>query len=199
MLPQLGPLNDRQKAILEEASKGCGRLSALVDEISEIAKLEDGTVTMMREEVSLDPLVDDAIESVQEGRDRGVLAVRQSPGPLPPVSGDRRRLTDIVRVLLRSVLREQSEPVTVTIRTETRTVNGAAMAALAIGAGGAVEDVLSMDLSTARLNESRGGLGLAVPIARRVIECLGGRVWSLHDGRVIGAIALLLPIKENRS
>jgi signal transduction histidine kinase len=49
----------------------------------------------------------------------------------------------------------------------------------------------------ARLNEYRGGLGLGLPIARRVIEQAGGRVWSLGEGKRLGAVTVLLPVKES--
>ena len=39
---QAGPLNDKQQRMLEEAERSCGRISALVSELSELGRLEGG-------------------------------------------------------------------------------------------------------------------------------------------------------------
>jgi hypothetical protein len=44
-------------------------------------------------------------------------------------------------------------------------------------------------------HEWNGGLGLAVPIARRVIEAHGGAVWSPPDSESRAASALRLPLR----
>jgi signal transduction histidine kinase len=50
------------------------------------------------------------------------------------------------------------------------------------------------------LDEMRGGLGLALPFARRVIERHGGRVWSPapDSGRSAAAAIISLPLGETR-
>ena len=44
-------------------------------------------------------------------------------------------------------------------------------------------------------DEWRGGLGLALPVARRVIEALGGAVWSAPGERPRAGSALKLPLR----
>ena len=79
-----------------------------------------------------------------------------------------------------------------------RVIDGTTMVALGIGAGDASRKVLEQaENPEARLNETRGGLGMALPIARRVVEQLGGRVWSSATERAIGSIALVLPVREH--
>ena len=150
------------------------------------------------EGVVLDPIVDEVIGVVTEGRDRGIAVARDQAAPTPAVAGDRKRLRDIVQALLVSVLREQSAPLTIVVHTGTRVIGGTPMVVLGIGAGDSSRKVLDhADRDDARLNEARGGLGLALPIARRVIEQLGGRVWSSATERAIGAVALILPVREH--
>jgi signal transduction histidine kinase len=194
---QAGPLAERQKALILEAEKSCARLTALVAELSDLANLEGSTAAVAREDVVLDPIVDEVIGVVTEGRDRGIAVARDQAAPTPPVAGDRKRLRDIVQALLVSVLREQSAPLTVVVHTGTRVIGGTPMVVLGIGAGDSSRKVLDhADRDDARLNEARGGLGMALPIARRVIEQLGGRVWSSATERAIGAVALTLPVRE---
>ena len=47
-----------------------------------------------------------------------------------------------------------------------------------------------------RFDEWRGGMGLALPVARRVIEAQGGALWSAADGtHSRAASALRLPLR----
>ena len=124
---QAGPLAERQLALVLEAEKSCARLTALVAELSDLASLEGATAALAREDVVLDPIVDEVIASVTEGRDRGITVARDQSAPTPPVAGDRKRLRDIVQALLVAVLREQSAPLTVIVHTGTRVIDGTPM------------------------------------------------------------------------
>jgi len=50
---------------------------------------------------------------------------------------------------------------------------------------------------TAPFDEKRGGLGLALPIARRVIERHGGRIWSPPGDAARSVAIVSLPIGES--
>jgi signal transduction histidine kinase len=57
------------------------------------------------------------------------------------------------------------------------------------------------DRAPAPFDEHRGGMGLALPLARRVIEHHGGRIWSPaaaadNDPLARGSAVISLPISE---
>lgn len=197
---QVGPLSERQLKLVQEAERSCARLSALVGEMGDLANLDAGATVLPRDDVAFDEVVDEVAAAAEEGRDRGVTVTRQRRAEGLVVTGDRRRVRDVVSHLLHAVLREQAEPGPVVVATGRQRVDGLpAMAALTIGREDVSAGVLNESGPDARLNEFRGGLGLALPIARRVVEHLGGRVWSTGTGRAIGAVAVLLPLKENHA
>src|SRR5262245_22555268 len=138
---QGGPLTEKQRKMLEEAERSCGRLSALVGEMSELGKLEGGELAFGRQEFDLGALITDLASGMHEGEDRGVrLDVRLAPAlddhiadhgadhkPSPPgshsgfpITGDRPRLTAALNALMRSALRERGEPGTVVVACEIR-------------------------------------------------------------------------------
>jgi signal transduction histidine kinase len=196
---QLGPLTERQKTVVREAEKSCARLSALVAEMSELAQFEAGLGSPAGDDVSFDELVDEILGGLEEGRDRGVTVSRASDHDQIVITVDRGRLREALKALIAAVLREQGTPQSVVVHTGTHVSGGVEMALLAVGPGDSARNVLDVPSSARHLNESRGGLGLALPIARRVVEEFGGRVWSSATDRTLGAVAVLLPLKETRS
>src|SRR5438034_3071099 len=53
---QGGPLTEKQRKMLEEAERSCGRIGALVAEMSELGKLEGGELAVARQVFDLAPL-----------------------------------------------------------------------------------------------------------------------------------------------
>jgi signal transduction histidine kinase len=192
-----GPLSEKQRKLVEEAERSCARLSALVGEMSELSHLDSGEVSPAGDTVEVAGMLDEVVASVEEGRDRDVRAVRAGSSDPVTVAADRRLLGESLRAILTAVLREQSEPGEVQVWMATspdaRTVS------VGIGRDGEASRVVASADGAASLNEYRGGLGLALPIARRRIERYGGHVWSSATGRALGAVGLCLPIKETRS
>ena len=198
---QLGPLSERQRKVVEEAERACGRLSALVSEMSDLSGLEGRgpAAPAARETVAIGPLLDEIAEGVHEGRDRGVSLARRGDASALTVDADRGRLKTALEALTTAVLREQGEAGEVVLQSGVTDRGGRRMALVTIGRAGAADSLMEIGGPDARLNEFRGGLGLALPIARRVIEQAGGRTWSSAAGRTLGAVAVLLPLKETAS
>jgi signal transduction histidine kinase len=173
-------LSDRQRRMIEEAEKSCTRMVALLAEMSDLAKLDAGTAAMNRTDFDLFRVVADVAPTVLESSDRGVhLDVRGAPEGAP-LAGDADRMRHAFAALCRAVLREQPASCRVAVdrRVTPRT------ASVVIAHEDEVEQAWAAPPTP--FNEHRGGLGLALPIARRVIELHGGRVASVFVPRPAG-------------
>jgi signal transduction histidine kinase len=191
---QAGPLTEKQKKMLEEADRSCGRLGALVAEMSEFGKLEGREVALARQDIDLAALAAELASGMHEGSDRGVRLQVRSAAPVL-VTGDRTRLSAALKALMHSALRERGEPGVIVV--ECSIVNGhQAWAVVAIGEESAVASLASTAAGTPPgFDEWRGGLGLALPVARRVIEAHGGALWSADGSHSRAAAALRLPLR----
>ena len=70
----------------------------------------------------------------------------------------------------------------------------ATSAVLVVAPDGRVQAAYEADRAT--FDEKRGGLGLALPIARRVVERHGGRVWAPVHAEERGAAIVAFPLSE---
>ena len=77
-----GPLTEPQRRLLEEAEKSCGRLAALLAEMSDLSGLEAGTAPFNRVAIDLRTALTDAVAALPEQRDRPIdVELRVQPGP----------------------------------------------------------------------------------------------------------------------
>lgn len=189
---QAGPITDKQRKMLEEAEKSCGRISELVAEMSEMGKLQSGLVAPGRQPVDFAHLIAEVASNMHEGRDRGVtLELRGADIPVM-VAGDRPRLAAVVKALLHAALRERGEPSVVVAQLSAASEAGGRWAVFAIGDDEAISGVTAKPGTS--FDEWRGGLGMALPVARRVVEALGGALWSPDGDRPRTGSALRLPL-----
>ena len=167
------PLSERQRKMVDEAEKSCARLVALIGELSEISKLDGGTAPFKEEPIDLFELIRELAAGVHEADERGVrLAVRgESTGAR--LRADPMRIRAAFEAFFRAILREQPGQATVAVDCR-RGPDGSAVVVVARDT-----DVQpSYDAPQAPFDEKRGGLGLVVPIACRIVARYGARVSS---------------------
>ncbi len=192
---QAGPLTEKQKKMLEEADRSCSRLGALVSEMSDFGKLVGGDVRFARHEFDLAALAAEVASGLHDGEDRGVHLEARATTPVM-VTGDRTRLAAAVRALMLSALRERVEPGVLLVRCSARPGNPG-WAVLAIGDEASLPELEGAAAApTSDFDEWRGGLGMALPVARRIVESHGGAVWSASGSNARATSALRLPLSQ---
>jgi signal transduction histidine kinase len=206
---QAGPLSEKQKKMLEEADRSCSRLGALVAEMSEFGKLEGGEVALARQDFDLAALAAELASGLHDGVDRGVQLEARAPAGIKEirVAGDRTRIAASIKALMQSAVRERVEPGILSVRCSVAgpvadgpvDALGAGTAprwaVLAIGDDAAMPELERVALEPPdAFDEWRGGLGLALPVARRVIEKHGGAVWCATGPAARATAALRLPL-----
>lgn len=190
------PLSGRQRKMVEEADKACGRIVALIGELSDISKIDGGSAVFKDEQFDLFQLIGEVAKEMHEAGEREVHLQPSGEAAGASITGDRVRMAAAFSVFFRAILREQ--PYAVTIVAERRIVreNGRLAAVVVIAREHDVQQ--SYKSGRSALDELRGGLGLALPVARRVIERQGGRVWAPDLGGEAGqgrqAIAVSIPL-----
>jgi two-component system, OmpR family, sensor kinase len=192
---QAGPLTEKQKKMLEEAERSCARIGALVGEMSELGKLESGEAALGTQAIDLAALLEELATGMHEGDDRGVRVETRGTSQPVMVTGDRARLATALRALIHSAVRERGEPGVIVVECSVLSDTTPASALVTIGDDATARALVDAARVTPSFNEWRGGLGLALPIGRRVIERQGGVLWSAGGDHSGAGSALRLPLR----
>lgn len=191
------PLSERQRRMVDEAEKSCARIVAIVAELSDIGKLDSGLITLSRLPLDIFRLVGEVAELVHEASDREVHLELRGPSAGAPTAGDAPRLRAAFEAIFRAILREKPGPATVVADRRLETRDGRTSAVVVVADGVSVQEAYERE--RAPFDERRGGMGLALPLARRVFEGHGGRLWSPkstgdNDALARGAVVVSLPV-----
>ncbi len=178
-----GPLSEQQRKLLEEAEKGCARLTALLTEVSDLSNLEAGTAPFNRQLVDLHKVLRETVDQLPPLPDRDVAVELLAEGSVP-LHADPVKLgqafASVMRALRREIITES--PLIVQLRPTGHGTD------VLIGDHEAIAAFESEDGSAREaFDEWRGGSGLILPVARRIFEAHGGRIYGAPGGRKTGA------------
>jgi two-component system cell cycle sensor histidine kinase PleC len=170
-------------------------LGALVTEMSDLGKLESGDLALARQDFDVAALVAEVASRMHEGDDRGVRLDVRGADRSAIVTGDRARMSTALGALLHSALRERGDPGVVVAECVTADDANTTWAVVAIGDASSLGSLIEARHAPPAFDEWRGGLGLALPVARRIIEAHGGALWSGDRSQSRASVALRLPVR----
>lgn len=197
-------LNDRRRflgIIVGETE----RLSRLINQILDLAKLESGRADWTSVEVDLAQVIHETCASLSQlYKERGVALHLEIAEPLPIVMADHDRLTQVMINLLSNAVKFVP-PETGRVRVVAERVSGAVRVMVADNGPGIRPEDREVIFEKFRqggqdvLTEKPQGTGLGLPISRQIIEYFGGRLWleSPEEGGAIFVFTLPVPTGDN--
>jgi len=186
-----GPPEPERKMI-EEASRSCACLLDIVRELDYLADLEETRPSRSHGQVQIFSLCDDVVRAAERAGRAVTFSCADIDRPAL-VEGDADRLKRALKGLLAAVQRERgARPLSAYGFVSLD--NGSRSAVMAIGDASIAfrRDAILASRATS-FDRWRGGTGMSLPIACRIVEAHGGCVWSLPADSP-GACALSLPL-----
>src|SRR5262245_816456 len=173
----VGPLNDRQRRVLQVCSEDVARLERLMRGLLDLSRIESGSTATNRSPQSARALVGEAVDSVRLQMERqGISVAVEAPNDLPLVSADRDQIVRVLTNLLVNAMNASSNGGTITVRASPRT-DGIAFEVIARGVGIEPQYLSTIFEPFIRVpNAPPGGSGLGLTISKRIVDAHGGRL-----------------------
>ncbi len=185
-----GTLTPGQADLVAMVQEEVGRMTALINDLLDLSKLESGMVRLEPEDLAVRPVLEKLLESLRLLADEKhqELAWEWDPA-LPLVRADRRRIERVLANLVGNAIKYTPAGGRITLGADVRPAAGdnegtTAMARFWVsdtGSGIPEEDRLRVFEKFQRGREKNiegiQGTGLGLAIAREIVEEHGGRIW----------------------
>jgi signal transduction histidine kinase len=201
-----GPLNEAQKHALGGAGRSCAHLTTVAADLSMLGRLERGEVSPQPAAIDLEALAREVVEGYVVHPDHPVTVnLTDGAGASPlTLQADRDHLRRALTALLAAVVRAAPDDGAVRIGWKSLTAsNGWSGVAgmddgprvlIGLALADRLDDLLQADASSLEpLDELQAGLGMALPVVRRLMGLEGGTIQSARESQALG-LRLTLPI-----
>jgi signal transduction histidine kinase len=184
-------LTEPERKMIDEANKACGRLLYVAQELSELAELAGEDPARGRAPVPIFALCGEVVQSAATAGATVSFATDEDV-KTSCVEGHPARLRQALGLLVAVIGRERGTAAMTVTGAISRTAPSRAL--LVFGAPTDASDLNAVvSGGNAGFDRWRGGTGLSLPIACRIIEAHRGSIWALPGGSR-GACALALPL-----
>jgi signal transduction histidine kinase len=162
------------KASLDVVAAEAVRLERLVGDVLDLAKLNAHRFTVLREEVDMGRLVEQAYSAFgEEARRREIEYELVAGAPAPTIVSDGDRVLQVITNLLSNAFRWTPDGGRIELGLES--ANGAVQVNVADSGPGIAEEQREW-IFRPFVSQDSGGTGLGLPIARELAVALGGRI-----------------------
>ncbi len=154
-------------------------LSALIEDLFELSRLEAGDIAWTMQRVALGELVEETVDAMRaQAETKGVDVYARLAGGLAPAHANPEKVQRVLFNLIQNAIRHTPADGSVTVLAEPA---GAAVEVEVAdtGSGIAVTERAHVFDAFTRGDGSRGGdgAGLGLAISRAIVEAHGGRIW----------------------
>jgi signal transduction histidine kinase len=196
-----GDVPERIRSALEDVQASGRHLLGLINDVLDLSKIEAGRVTLSLHDYSMQEVVQAVSTAMQPLAAAKNLTLKVTISPdLPPGKGDQRRIAQVLMNLVGNAIKfaEAGE-----VRVEVESANGSfSLSVSDTGPGIApadqeriFEEFQQVDGSSSR---SKGGTGLGLTIAKRIVEMHGGRIWVESKPGMGSTFTFMLPLRVER-
>jgi signal transduction histidine kinase len=197
-----GTLSSRQAAYAEDIHQAGRHLLELINDSLDLARIEAGRIEIETESLHVEPFLRDSLRVVREEATRkGIRLLLEVDPEVTTVEADERKLRQVLFNLLANAIRFTDRDGTVALRTraDSETLH---IAVADSGVGIAVADqgrIFGEFEQAGTPEDRRGGTGLGLALAKRLVELHGGRL-ALESAPGKGStFTVLLPLTPSEA
>ena len=170
----------KRREFLHLIDEECDNLQAMISEVLDSALIDAGQLTIEPQPVRLPRLVHALVEDFRNRTERHHFVI-DFPANFPLVEADPRRIRQVLRNILDNALKYSPAGGLVVVRGEIRPAD-VVVSVADQGVGISPEDLIPLFEKYFRVKSATGyhvaGTGLGLPVARAIVEALGGHIWA---------------------
>jgi PAS domain S-box-containing protein len=195
---RVGPLSDQQRHFVGVIKNNADRLTALVNDILDISRIETGRLKLQIDSLDLMQLIGGVIDNFRgQIVEKSLDLTLDLPPSLPPVRGDKGRTTQILENLTSNAWKYTPEGGRVTIRA--RVIDGYVQVdVIDTGIGIDPKDIPHIFDRFYRTEQAEvqavDGSGLGLSIVKMFVELLGGDIWVTSELNKGSTFSFTLPL-----
>ncbi len=174
---------ETRERYLREMRTHVETLTALIDDLFELSRIEAGEISWTMERIELGRLIDETVAAMRAPAEaRGVALAAELPAGGVPVRANAEKVQRVLLNLIQNAIRHTPADGSVTVRARPAS-DGVEVEVADDGEGIPVGEGERVFEAFYRGDESRSddGAGLGLAISRAIVEAHGGRIW-LEDG-----------------
>jgi signal transduction histidine kinase len=194
----LGPVNEEQKKWLAKIQVQSHHLVEQVNNFLDLSKLEAGRVDLVKEEVKLDRLIQDAVENfLALAKEKKLSLTSRADPAIAPIEADPRRLDQVLSNLLSNALKFTGEGGEIEVGVSRENGTEAKVWVKDNGVGIPAQEIGSLfekyRQTTSGKSTKEKGTGLGLVICKMIVEAHGGKIWIESEEGKGTTFAFTLP------
>ncbi|MCC6905823.1 MAG: GAF domain-containing protein, partial [Anaerolineae bacterium] len=208
----VGPITDMQVNFLGTIRSNVDRMSRLVSDLSDVARLETNQMRLEMSPIAVREVIDETIRGMQALIDEKKQTLQIIiPGDLPPILADHTRMVQVMTNLVSNATKYTPEEGKIVVGARLQNVRDEATGethpmvlhyVTDTGIGMSPEDLQKLFTKFFRTDSGRNmaqGTGLGLNITRSLIERHGGRIWVESEVGAGTTFSYLIPIADLRA
>ena len=174
-------------------------LSALIDDLFELSRLEAGDIGWTLEQVPLGELVDETVEAMRpQAEAKGCRVAAERARPPRPARANPEKLQRVLFNLIQNAIRHTPADGSVVVRAQPGGARGIEIEVADTGEGIAPDERERVFTAFYRGGADDGartgdGAGLGLAVSRAIVEAHGGRIW-VADSALGTRVRFNLPV-----
>ncbi|OQY24307.1 MAG: hypothetical protein B6I34_03700 [Anaerolineaceae bacterium 4572_32.1] len=185
------------KQFVEVINREAMRLGGMVNDFLDLARLESGRARLTYVPVDMKKVIEETVAVIRpQAEERGLELLVDVPPTLPPITGDEKRMQQVMLNLASNAVKYNREGGSIRIVAEA-SEESLKIAVKDTGRGVRPEDMDKLFDKFRRIEESEGsakGTGLGLPITKQLIELHEGEMQVTSEWGEGSTFAFTLPI-----
>jgi PAS domain S-box-containing protein len=178
----LGPLNDRQRELINAAKDDCVRLTKLSREFLQLSKLEAGEFQLKDEELDVEAVVESSLRPLRlQFEEKSISLAVQLAGGIPHVRADEQAVASVITNLVTNAFKHTDSGGSVTVAAR---LDGPVVRFEIRDSGQGIppehlRDIFDKFVQVKQASDATpGSVGLGLAIAKEIVELHGGKIWA---------------------